>query len=298
MIQLKGIITPIVTPMKANEDLDLARLEELIEHLIECGVHGIFVLGTTGEFYALSDDEKQQVMGAAVRVVRGRVPVLAGIGAESTVEVIRLAKMAEKEKVDAVSVITPYFITPSQNEIADHFRRIAEKTALPIVLYSNPSTTGGIKIEPTTVARLSEIKNIIGIKDSSGDLTLFLETLALTHKDFAVLTGRDTLIYSSLQLGGKGAVPGISNFVAKPLVELYRAFQNGDFNKALELQNRLAPLRQGMTLSTPPGPVKIAMDLLGMSAGPSRSPISPMSSAKLDQLKEKLIAAGLKIAKS
>src|SRR5580698_2920183 len=210
-MQIRGIIPPVATPMQANEDLDLPRLKWFLDHLINNGVHGVFVLGTNSEFYALDEREKQEVIATAVAHVNKRVPVFAGTGAETTRESIRLTKMADKEGVDGVSVITPYFIMPNQNEIADHYRRIAEQTALPIVLYSNPATCGGLKIEPETVGRLAEITNIRGIKDSSGDLQNFIETVKLVPESFSVLIGRDTLICASLIFGGKGAVPASCN---------------------------------------------------------------------------------------
>src|SRR5215218_10804128 len=154
-MRIEGIIPPVATPMRADEEPDLPRLKWFLDHLIAHGVHGVFVLGTNSEFYALDEREKQEVIATAVEHVNKRVPVYAGTGAETTREAVRLTQMAEREGADGVSVITPYFITPSQAEIADHYRRIAERTALPVVLYSNPSTCGGLKIEPDTVARLA-----------------------------------------------------------------------------------------------------------------------------------------------
>src|SRR5277367_6759216 len=205
-MKIHGIIPPVVTPFKSDESLDLERLKKHIDWQLGHKVHGIFVLGTTGECCGLDEREKQEIIATAVAHVNKRVPVFAGTGAETTRESIRLTKMAEKEGVDGVSVITPYFIMPNQNEIADHYRRIAEQTPLPIVLYSNPATCGGLKIEPETVGRLAEIKNIRGIKDSSGDLQNFIETVKLVPESFSVLIGRDTLICASLIFGGKGAV--------------------------------------------------------------------------------------------
>src|SRR5436309_3539965 len=146
-MNIKGIIPPVATPMQANEDLDLPRLKWFFDRLINAGVHGVFVLGTNSEFYALDEREKQEVIATTVEHVRGRVPVFAGTGAETTREAVRLTRMAEKEGADGVSVITPYFISPSQQEIYDHYRRIAESTKLPVILYNNPGTCGGVKIE-------------------------------------------------------------------------------------------------------------------------------------------------------
>src|SRR5436309_2054241 len=216
-MQIRGIIPPVATPMQANEDLDLPRLKWFIDHLIKSGVHGIFVLGTNSEFYALDENEKQQVIATTVAHVRRRVPVYAGTGAETTREAVRLTKMAEREGVDGVSVITPYFVNPSQQEICDHYRRIAENTKLPVLLYNNPGTCGGVKIDVDSVARLAEVPNILAMKDSSGDLQNTIECIRVVPERFAVMMGRDTLIYSALQMGAKGAVPATAN-IAPALV--------------------------------------------------------------------------------
>src|SRR5919202_3783049 len=140
-MRFHGIIPPAVTPMQANEDLDLPRLRQTLDRLLDAGVHGLFVLGTTGEFYALDEAEKQAVIAEAVAHTDRRVPLIAGTGAETTREAVRLTKLAEREGADAVAVITPYFVSPTQQELADHFRRVAESPALPVFLYSNPAMT-------------------------------------------------------------------------------------------------------------------------------------------------------------
>src|SRR5271168_5355873 len=216
---IQGIIPPVATPMLPNEDLDLPRLRSFLDELIAAGVHGVFVLGTNSEFYALDEREKQEVIATAVAHVNKRVPVYAGTGAEATREAVRLTKMAEKEGVDGVSVITPYFIMPSQQEIADHYRRVAECTSLPVVLYNNPATCGGVKIDVETVARLAEIPNILGVKDSSGDLQNTIEFIRVVPERFSVLMGRDTLIFSAMLFGARGAVPATGNIAPKLLVE-------------------------------------------------------------------------------
>src|SRR6516164_6534759 len=220
-MQIRGIIPPVATPMKANEDLDLPRLQWFLDHLIANGVHGVFVLGTNSEFYALDEKEKQEVISTAVAHIRKRVPVFAGTGAETTREAVRLTQIAEREGADGVSVITPYFVNPTQQEIYDHYRRIAENTALPVVLYNNPATCGGVKIDVDTVARLAQIPNILGVKDSSGDLQNTLEYIRVVPDHFAVMMGRDTLIYSALEMGARGAVPATGNIAPALLVEIY-----------------------------------------------------------------------------
>jgi 4-hydroxy-tetrahydrodipicolinate synthase len=293
MMNIRGIIPPVATPMQANEDLDLPRLKWFLDHLLTEGVHGVFVLGTNSEFYALDEREKQEVVATAVAHVRKRLPVFAGTGAETTREAVRLTKMAEREGADGVSVITPYFISPSQSEIYDHYRRIAENTTLPVILYNNPGTCGGVKIDVDTVARLAQIPNILGIKDSSGDLQNTNECLRVVPDRFAVLQGRDTLIYSSLACGARGAVPASANVAPSLCVAIYEAMQRGDHEKAWATQLRLNQVRLSMALGTAPGGVKAALNLLGKSIGPSRSPVASLPPDKLEKMRLALEGAGL-----
>src|SRR5712691_10180988 len=291
-MHIHGIIPPVATPMQANEDLDLPRLKWFLDHLIASGVHGVFVLGTNSEFYALDEREKQEVIATAVAHVNHRVPVYAGTGAETTREAIRLTRMAEKEGVDGVSVITPYFVMPNQQEICDHYRRIAESTTLPVVLYNNPSTCGGLKIDVDTVARLAEVPNILGIKDSSGDLQNTNEYLRVVPDRFSVLQGRDTLIYQALIFGARGAVPATANVTPRLVVDIYEAAMRGDHAAAQAAQRRLNPVRLSLTLGTAPGGVKAALALLGMSIGPSRSPVAPLPPEKQQKMRAALAEAG------
>ena len=293
--QLKGIIPPIVTPMTAEQEIDLNGLLKHIDLMLAKGVHGIFVLGTTGEFYALDDREKQAITAAAVAHCKGRSPVYVGTGAETTREVIRITRMAEIEGAAGVSVITPYFIKPNQAELADHFRRVAESTKLPVVLYNNPATCGGVSIEPETCAKLAEVPNIIGIKDSSGDLQNTIEIIRSTPRDtFAVLNGRDTLILAALQFGAQGAIPASCNIAPDLCVGIYETFVKGDIAAAQGLQSRLHGIRMAMSLGTGNSAVKEAMALLGRPAGPSRSPIAPFTDERKAKLKAILDNAGVK----
>lgn len=290
---LRGIIPPCVTPFHADETVDLNGLKKHIDFLIGQGVHGIFVLGTTGEFYALDDTEKQAIMATAVSHVNGRMPVYAGTGAESTREVLRLTKMAEREKMTGVSVITPYFIKPTQAELVDHFHAVAKSTSIDVILYNNPATCGGINIEPATVAKLAETNNIIGIKDSSGDLANTLEIIRVTPKSFGVLMGRDTLILDALKSGGRGAIPASSNIAPALCVGIYNSFQAGDLDAAKKFQDQLTPVRMMLSMGTGNGVVKEAMSILGRNAGPNRRPISPLSDEKRQQIRQILQQAGL-----
>jgi 4-hydroxy-tetrahydrodipicolinate synthase len=292
-MRIQGIIPPVATPMQANEDLDLPRLKWFIDRLLRGGVHGIFVLGTNSEFYALDDTEKQQVIATAVEHVAGRVPVYAGTGAESTREVIRLTRMAEREGVSGVSIITPYFVLPNQDEIFHHYRRIAEQTALPVILYNNPATCGGIKIDVETCVRLAELPNILAIKDSSGDLQNANEMIRAVPERFSVLMGRDTLIGQAILFGARGAVPATANIAPRLVVDIYEAAVKGDVAAARAAQLRLNPIRLGLALGTQPSGVKGALDILGESIGPCRSPVGPLSQAALRKMRAALLQAGL-----
>lgn len=293
-MQLRGIIPPVVTPFTPDQELDLPRLRAHIDWQLARGVHGIFVLGTTGEFYALDDAEKQAVTAAAVAHCAGRSPVFVGTGAETTREVIRVTRMAEKEGAAGVSVITPYFIKPTQAELVDHFRRVAESTKLPVVLYNNPATCGGVSIDPETCGKLAQVPNIVGIKDSSGDLQNTIEILRSTPREtFSVLNGRDTLILAALQAGVQGAIPASCNIAPDLCVGLFESFAKGDLPAAREFQSRLHPIRMAMSLGTGNGAVKEALTLLGRSCGPNRLPIGPLNDEKRAKLKAILEKAGL-----
>jgi 4-hydroxy-tetrahydrodipicolinate synthase len=293
-MKIHGIIPPIATPMHANEDLDLPRLRWFIDHQINSGVHGIFVLGTNSECYALDEREKQEVIAIAVAHVSKRVPVYAGTGAETTRESVRLTRMAEKEGADGVTAITPYFVSPTQAEIANHYRRIAESTSLPVVLYNNPAHTGGVKIDVDTVARLAEVPNILAVKDSSGDLQNTMEYIRVVPDRFSVLMGRDTLIYSALEIGARGAVPATGNIAPALVVEIYEKFMAGDRAGAKDAQRRLHPVRMALTLATAPGGVKAALQMIpGMSLGPARSPVGPLTPERQEKMRAALKEAGL-----
>jgi 4-hydroxy-tetrahydrodipicolinate synthase len=293
MLRLHGIIPPVATAMLPDEELDVPRFEWFVEHLIGAGVHGLFVLGTNGEFYALDEREKQTVIAAAVEQARGRLPVIAGVGAETTREVLRLTRLAERAGADAVAVITPYFIHPRQEEIIDHYRRVADAAERPVVLYNNPAACGGVAIAPDSLGRLAEHGNIVGIKDSSGDLDNTLEYLRGVSSGFAVLQGRDTLIYSSLALGVAGAVPASATVAPELCVAIYEMYLRGDNEASRAAQLRLNPVRACLQRATPPAGVKAALEMLGRPIGPCRAPVASLPTAERQQIRQALAKAGL-----
>jgi 4-hydroxy-tetrahydrodipicolinate synthase len=290
--QPKGIIPAMVTPVTSSGKINVKALQKLTNYLIKGGVHGLFPVGSQGEFYALTFEEKKRVIEVVVEETRGRVPVYAGTGAVTTREAIALTKMAEKAGVSAVSILTPFFIRPNDEELFEHYKKIAKATRLPVLLYNNPQRTG-VPISADFVVRASKIENIVGIKDSSGDLTLTSEYIRRTGKKFSVLAGRDTLIYGTLCYGGKGAIAATANVAPKVVVEIYEAFQAGDWKRSLEAQFRLAPLRLAFDLGTFPVVIKEALNLIGIDAGVGLPPVGGITPKAKADLKEILKNMGL-----
>ncbi|MGF6770251.1 4-hydroxy-tetrahydrodipicolinate synthase [Paraburkholderia sp. GAS199] len=284
-VLFKGIVPALITPMTATEDVDEAGLRTLIERLIESGVHALFVLGTNGEFIALNEAEKLRIAKIAVDQAGSRVPVIAGTGAYATRDVIDLNSKMLDVGVDAVSVITPYFNGATQAELFTHYERIARATTLPVMLYTIPAKAG-ITLNVDTVRRLAEIPNIRGIKDSGGDFDRLLQLINLRRDDFAVFTGTDSMILWTLIAGGDGAVAATTNAVPDVVTSIWKHFQAGDIAAARKAQESLRALRDAFALGTMPVVLKTAAQMLGMPAGPARSPAQPLDAnarARLEQ---------------
>lgn len=279
-----GIIPAMVTPLTADDAINERALRRLANHLIDGGCHALFAIGSQGEFWAFSAEEKQRVWEIVVAEARGRVPVYAGTAAVTTREAIALTRLAEKAGADAVSVLTPYFISPNDNELFDHYKAIAESTTLPVLLYSNPARTG-VRLSTSLVARLAEVPNIVGIKDSTGDLELAAEYIRTAPEKFSVLMGRDTLIYAGLLYGAKGAIAATANVKPRLVADIYDKFLAGDLEGARRAQRALAPLRLAFSWGTFPVVIKEALDLMGMEGGPSRSPVGPLTGEQRERLK-------------
>lgn len=287
-----GIVPAMVTPFDASEALNEAALAELVDRLIADGVHGVFVLGSQGEYYALTMEEKRRAIEVTVAAADRRVPVYAGTGATTTREAIALTRMAEAAGADAVSVITPTFITPSQDELYDHYREIAGTTRLPVVLYSNPGRTG-LQISTALAARLAKIHNIVGIKDSSGDLSTTAEFINRMPPTFRVFAGRDTLVFATLLHGGAGAVAASGNVASRHLVRIYDACVAGDLATARTTQAQLAPLRAAFSLGTFPAVIKEALLMTGLDVGPCRKPVGPLTEDARNSLRHVMGNLGL-----
>jgi 4-hydroxy-tetrahydrodipicolinate synthase len=282
-----GIIPPIITPVNDTGRFDETAFQKLIEHLIDNGVHGIFPFGTTGEFYAFNNDEIRQVLKIAVKACAGQVPVYAGANHITTRGAIELVKIAEDVGADAVSVLTPMFISQSQSELYHHYSTIAAATRMPIILYNNKPKTN-ITIEPETVASLALIDNIVGVKDSTGDFTNTAEYIRLTRdmENFSVLLGRDTLIYAGLCHGATGAIAATANVAPGNVVAIYEKFMAGDLAGALEAQFRLAPLRMAANMGTFPEAIKEGLRMQGFAVGKCVDPIAELLPGQKDKLRQ------------
>lgn len=271
MFKPEGIITPILTTLTEDEKFNEKEYRVQINRLINAGVSGIFPLGTNGEFYAFSKEEKIEIIKVAVDEVNGRVPVYAGTGCVTTKETIELSKIAKDLGVDVLSIISPYFVGVSQDDIYRHYSAVAEAVDLPILLYNIPARTGN-NIDYKTVAKLAKYKNIIGIKDSSGNFDNSLKYIENTDERLSVLAGSDSLILWTLMAGGTGAISGCSNVFPELMVSIYKLWSEGKIAEANEAQKKIRPFRNVMQMGNPNSVVKRAVNLLGYPVGPAREP--------------------------
>lgn len=291
---LKGVIPPIVTPVDAEEKVDEQGLKNVIDHVLEGGVHGVFVLGSNGEFYAFDFGNQKRAVEITVKHVNGRVPVYAGASAITTKECIKLAKMAEEVGADALTVLTPMFIQPNEKEMYNHFEAIAKATNLPVLLYNNPGkTTNNISV--ALLEKLAKIENIVGIKNTSLDFAQTIEYIRVTkdNPNFKVLSGSDYFIYATLAYGGVGCVAGTANVAPRLVADIYEKYMAGDYAAAMEAQYQLVPLRNTYNYGSFPVVMKDCLNLIGVNVGHPVKPIEHCSEEKLEELKKILNELGL-----
>lgn len=281
----RGIIPPIITPLTDEGEVNYEVLRQMVNHLIEEGVHGLFPLGTTGEFYAFDDDTYRKILETVKDETAGRVPVYGGANHITTRGVIRLVKICEEVGVDAVSVLTPMFVSQTQEELYDYYAEIAASTTLPIILYNNQPKTN-VTITPATVARLAKIDNIVAVKDSTGDMTNAAEYIRLTrdNPNFSVLMGRDTLIYAALCYGATGAIASCANVAPRITADIYEKYMAGDLEGALEAQFTLAPLRIACSMGTFPAVIKEGLIQEGFAVGKCLAPIGELKPEEKEKL--------------
>jgi 4-hydroxy-tetrahydrodipicolinate synthase len=284
-----------VTPFLEDGSIDEPGLRRLVNHLIEVEkVDGLVPCGTTGESPTLTHEEHGRVIQIVVEETKGRVPVIAGTGSNSTAEAIEMTRHAEKVGADASLQVCPYYNKPTQEGLLAHFKAIAENTRLPIVLYNIPGRTGR-NIEPETVVELSKHERIVGIKDACGDLTQTMRILEGTRngkKPFYVLSGEDALTFPMMALGGHGVICAVGNVIGKEYREMVHLMLQGRLEEAREIHFRTLPVVRALFIETNPVPVKEALNLVGLPAGPLRLPLTPMKPANREVLKEALRKIG------
>jgi 4-hydroxy-tetrahydrodipicolinate synthase len=282
----KGSIVAIVTPFQ-NGEVDEKRLKELIEFQIANGTDGIVPCGTTGESATLTHEEHHRVIDFTIKVVDGRIPVIAGTGSNSTAESISLTRHAKAAGADGALLITPYYNRPTQKGLVAHFRAVAEAVEIPMIIYNVPTRTG-VNMLPESIAELCTIPHLVGVKEASGSLQQITELITLCQDKIAVLSGDDFIVMPILSVGGKGVISVVANVAPRLMADLVDAFEAGDFMRASQVQRDAFPLCQAMFLETNPIPVKTALALMGKIDGELRLPLVGMAEGNLKKLKEVL----------
>jgi len=288
---INGSIVALVTPFK-NGKVDWQSLEGLVDFHVESGTHGIVACGTTGESATLSHEEHHEVIKGVIKAAKNRIPVIAGTGSNSTEEAVQLTQAAEKAGADGALLISPYYNRPPQEGIYQHYRKVASSVGIPLVIYNIPSRTGS-KIEPETLARLSEVKNIAAVKEATGSVDQAIEVLRLCGDRLALYSGEDSLTYSLMALGGKGVISTVANVAPKPMAQLTQACLEGHWETGQKLQFEMIPLIRSLFIETNPIPVKAALSLMGKCQGDLRLPLTPMSEGNLKRLKQTMTNFGL-----
>jgi 4-hydroxy-tetrahydrodipicolinate synthase len=278
-----GALSAIVTPFRDGA-IDEKALRDLIEWQISEGIQGIVPCGSTGESATLSHAEHEQVIKVAIAQTRKRVPVVAGTGSNSTAEAIRLTAAAREMGADAALLISPYYNKPTQEGIYKHYKMIAQSVDLPIIIYNIPGRTGS-HIAPETMARLCEVRNIVGVKEASGSMDQVSDIHRLCGDRWTILSGDDSATLPLMALGAKGVISVITNVMPREMVEMASAALNNDYARAREIHYRMLPLMRALFIETNPIPIKHAMSLLKKCSPEVRMPLTPMSSAAADKLK-------------
>jgi 4-hydroxy-tetrahydrodipicolinate synthase len=287
----EGVLTALVTPFR-DGTVDERAIQELVEFQISAGVDGLVPCGSTGEAATLSHAEHRRVIEVVVAAARGRVSVLAGTGSNSTREAIELTQHAKEAGADGALLISPYYNRPTPDGVVQHFAAIAGETAFPLVVYNIPSRTAS-NLLPGTFARLADIEQVVGVKDSCGDLHQVAQLIAATPDDFAVLSGDDWAALPMLALGGQGVISTSSNVAPSDVVELVRAFRAGDLARARDTYYRLLPLFDVLFCETNPIPVKAALSLRGMMLDEIRLPLTTLTAPNRERLQVVLKEFGL-----
>lgn len=281
-------MTAMVTPFDKEGKVDEEGLRENVRFQIKRGIHGLVPVGTTGECATLSYEEHNRVVDVVVDAAKGKVPVLAGTGSNSTWEAIMLTNHAKEVGADGALLVVPYYNKPTQAGLYQHYKRIAEEVDLPQVIYNIPSRTS-LNMLPETMAKLAKVKNIVGVKEASGDLKQITQIIEFAGKEFSVISGDDSLTLEIMKLGGVGIISVTSNLVPDKVAKIVDSFRSGDVETAERINDELAPLIKALFIETNPGPVKMAMNWMGMAAGGLRLPLVELEPENQEKLRKVLV---------
>lgn len=273
----KGLHTALITPFTSTGAVDIGAFKKLVEYQIESGIDGLVPCGTTGESSTLSHDEHDRVIALTVEYADGRVPVIAGTGSNATVEAIQLSQHAEQSGVDAVLLVNPYYVRPTQKGLYLHFKAVAESVSIPCILYNIEGRTG-VNLENETLLKLmSEHDNIVGVKEASGSLEQMKNLIGIRHDEFVVLCGDDNMTVDLIEAGGNGVVSVAANLIPGKMKEMVHAAIKGDIEKARELEDRLMPFFKACFVETNPIPIKTAMAMKKWCQEAFRLPMCTLS---------------------
>ncbi|MGN7939826.1 MULTISPECIES: 4-hydroxy-tetrahydrodipicolinate synthase [Bacillaceae] len=277
------LLTAMVTPFDINGNIDFQKTSTLIDYLINHGTDALVVAGTTGESPTLSYEEKIALIKHTVKEVAGRVPVIAGTGSNNTAASIKLTKKAEESGADAIMLVVPYYNKPNQEGLYQHFKAIAESTKLPIMLYNIPGRSV-VNLEVDTIVRLSELPNIVAIKEASGNLDAMAEIISKTKDEFVLYSGDDALTLPILSIGGVGVVSVASHIIGKEMQAMISSFVEGDYLSAAKQHQKLLPVIKQLFTAPNPVPVKTALQIRGLDVGSVRLPLIPLTNEERNQL--------------
>jgi len=294
MAIFKGAGVAIVTPMKDNGEVNFEKLGEILEEQIAGSTDAIIICGTTGESSTLTHEEHLETIRYTVDKVAKRIPVIAGTGSNCTETAIYLSKEAEKMGADGLLLVTPYYNKATQKGLYEHFKIVAEAISVPVILYNIPGRTGGVNILPETVVRLCrEVPNIVGVKDATGNISQIAELMSIAGEDVDLYSGNDDQIVPLLSLGGKGVISVLSNVAPKETHEMCARFFEGDVEGSRAIQLKAIPLCKALFCEVNPIPVKKAMNLMGLEAGPLRRPLTEMEEENAVKLEKAMKDFGI-----
>lgn len=296
MAVFQGSGVAIITPMKENYEVNFDKLEEIINDQITNGTDCIVIAGTTGEASTMTEEEHLEVIRAAVGMVHGRIPVVAGTGSNCTATAVYLSTEAVKAGADGLLIVTPYYNKATQKGLISHYTKVASQVDVPILLYNVPGRTG-CNLQPATVAELvNKVDNIVGIKDATGDVAGALRLMELTHGEIDLYSGEDGLVIPLLSAGGIGVISVLANVAPRYTHDMVMAYLEGDTGKALDLQLKALDLCDALFCEVNPIPVKAAMNLMGWEAGPLREPLYEIEPQNRERLKKAMIDFGISLA--